>query len=233
MEKIGFVGAYDKTDFILYIAKILTVIGRRVLVVDATITQKAKYVVPVINPTTTYITQYEDFDVAVGFRSFEDMSDYLGIEDVQRNYDIALVDVDSGNMFNSYEMESADKNYFVTSFDLYSLKKGLEALGGIQNTVPMKKILFAKDNTPQENEYLDFLSRDYNILWNEEIIYFPIDKGDLANIIENQITSKIKFRYFSEEYMNALSILAQEITNISFNDLRKVFKAIEKNAYDA
>lgn len=74
MEKIGFVGAYDKTDFIIYIAKILTVLGKRVLVIDSTINQKAKYIVPVINPTKSYITQYEDFDVAVGFEDFEDMS---------------------------------------------------------------------------------------------------------------------------------------------------------------
>lgn len=74
MEKIGFVGAYDKTDFIIYIAKILTVLGKRVIVIDSTLNQKAKYIVPVINPTKSYITQYEDFDVAVGFEDFEDMS---------------------------------------------------------------------------------------------------------------------------------------------------------------
>lgn len=232
MEKIGFIGAYDKTDFIIYIAKILTVIGRRVLVVDATITQKAKYVVPVINPTRTYITQYEDFDVAVGFRSLEDMSDYLGIDDIQRNYDIALIDIDSGNAFNSYEMETADKNYFVTSFDLYSLKKGLEALGGIEKPVMMKKVLFTKEIKPEENEYLDFLSSGYKINWDDDIIYFPVDKGDIATIIENQLTSKIKFRYFSEEYMEGLTRLTQEITRVPYNDLRKVYKTIEKNAYD-
>ena len=40
MKKIGFIGAYDKTDLILNIAKILTEAGRKVLVVDTTTTQK-------------------------------------------------------------------------------------------------------------------------------------------------------------------------------------------------
>ena len=31
MDKIGFVGAYDKTDVILYIAKIISLIGKKVL----------------------------------------------------------------------------------------------------------------------------------------------------------------------------------------------------------
>lgn len=45
MKKIGFIGAYDKTDIILNIAKVLTLAGKDVLVVDNTITQKCKYVV--------------------------------------------------------------------------------------------------------------------------------------------------------------------------------------------
>ena len=48
MKKIGFIGAYDKIDLIIYIAKILTTLGKKVLVVDATINQKARYVVTVI-----------------------------------------------------------------------------------------------------------------------------------------------------------------------------------------
>ena len=34
MKKIGFIGAYDKTDLLLNIAKVLTVMNYRVLVVD-------------------------------------------------------------------------------------------------------------------------------------------------------------------------------------------------------
>lgn len=44
MKKVGFIGAYDKTDMILNIAKILTVMGQRVLMIDSTINAKAKYV---------------------------------------------------------------------------------------------------------------------------------------------------------------------------------------------
>ena len=53
MKKIGFMGVYDKTDLVIYIAKMLTSFGKKVIVVDATNIQKAKYVIPAINPTTT------------------------------------------------------------------------------------------------------------------------------------------------------------------------------------
>ena len=77
MKKIGFIGAYDKTDMLLNIAKVLTVMQNRVLVVDSTINQKAKYVVPSINPTVSYITSFEDIDVAIGVNSVEEIKKYL------------------------------------------------------------------------------------------------------------------------------------------------------------
>ena len=83
MIKIGFIGAYDKTDIILNIAKVLTLTGtgKNVLVIDNTITQKCKYIVPVINPTKTYVTTYENIDVAVGFSSLENLKHYLFLEE--------------------------------------------------------------------------------------------------------------------------------------------------------
>ena len=63
MKKISFIGAYDKTDLIIYIARILVGMKKKVLVIDATINQKAKYVVPVINPSKTYVTEFEGIDV--------------------------------------------------------------------------------------------------------------------------------------------------------------------------
>ena len=92
MEKVGFIGAYDKIDCILYIAKILRTVGKKVLVVDSTINQKAKYIVPVINPTVSYVTEFEEMDVAVGFEDFDAIKNYLGVpEQNELDYDYALV----------------------------------------------------------------------------------------------------------------------------------------------
>ena len=63
MKKVCFIGGYKKTDMILYIAKMLTLANKRVLVIDATTEQRAKYVVPSIKPTFSYITNYENIDV--------------------------------------------------------------------------------------------------------------------------------------------------------------------------
>ena len=165
MKKIAFIGAYDKTDLVLYVAKIFQVMGKRMLFVDASILQKAKYIVPVINPTKTYVTEYEDMDVAVGFESFEDIADYLGIEKLDDQYDIAFVDTDTYEGYEKFKLEEAEKNYFITSFDVYSLKKGLEVFAGIEKTIKLTKVLFSRDMKREEDEYLEFLAMIYNIEW--------------------------------------------------------------------
>lgn len=65
MKTVGFIGGYDKLDFLLYVAKIITLAQKRVILIDATIMQKSKYVVPTISPTQSYVTEFEGFDVAV------------------------------------------------------------------------------------------------------------------------------------------------------------------------
>ena len=50
MKKVAFIGGYDKSDLIIYIAKILTVSGKRGLFIDTTLMQKARNIVPTMRP---------------------------------------------------------------------------------------------------------------------------------------------------------------------------------------
>ena len=232
MKKIGFIGAFDKTDFIIQIAKILTLAGRRVVVIDSTVNQKAKYVVPAINPTRTYITEFESIDVAVGFRSFAEVKDYLLLEDyAELEYDIALIDIDTTNVFHNFDMADAMINYFVTSFDLFSLKRGLEILSGLVDPIKMTKVLFSKSMSREEDEYLNFLSIDYKIIWDGMKIYFPFEVGDQSVIIASQRASKIGLKNLSSGYKDSLMFIAEQVLeNVSSGELKKIVKIIEKGA---
>ena len=232
MIKIGFVGAFDKTDVMIQIAKILTVAGKKTVVIDSTVNQKAKYVVPVINPTRTYITEFEGFDVAVGFKDFSGIKNYLLLEDYEElDYDIALIDIDSSSIFEHFEMIDAKINYFVTSFDLFSLKKGLEILSGLQESINMTKVLFSKTMAKEEDEYLNFLSNDYKIVWENTKIYFPFELGDQSAIIEAQRVSKIKLKNLSTSYKDSLMFMAEQmIDGANAGTIKKVMKNIEKGA---
>lgn len=230
MKKVGFIGAYDKTDLIIYVAKILAVLKKKVLVIDATVNQKARYIVPAINPTASYITDFENIDIAVGFANEEEMKKYLGISQEQElEYDIILVDTDNINGFKTYDLANAQKNYFVTSFDNYSLKKGLEILIELEQTVSLTKVLFSREMLKEEDDYLNFLSLGYKIIWNEYRVYFPIENGDLSVIYENQRVAKIKFKKLSIQYKDGLAYFAQEIlADTSEANIRRAIKIIEK-----
>ena len=132
MEKIGFIGTFDKTDFIIYVARILVELEKKVIIIDSTVNQKAKYIVPTISPTKSYVTEYEGIDVAVGFRNFSDIKKYLGMPEMAVfTYDFMFIDIDEPELFQSFDLYTSSKNYFVTSPDLFDLKKGLEVLSGI------------------------------------------------------------------------------------------------------
>lgn len=230
MRKIGFIGAYDKTDFILYIAKLLVEMNKKVLLIDATLTQKAKYIVPVIKPSKTYVTEFEGIDIAVGFENFEEIKQYLALPTtIELDYDIALIDLDTQEKVKTFQLETFEKNYFVTSFDMYSIKRGLESIAELTTPVNATKVLFSKEALKEEDDYLNFLSLGSKIVWNEEKIYLPFEVGDQTIIYNNQRVSKIKFKRLSNQYKEGLLYIAGEILGEeNFSDLRKTFKKIEK-----
>lgn len=230
MRTIGFIGAYDKIDLIIYVARLLTEMNKKVMIIDATTLQKAKYIVPTISPSKTYVTEFEGIDIAVGFSDYSSIKDYLGMpQHAVFGYDYIFVDIDSPEALEKFDIQAATQNYFVTGFDLYSLKRGLEILSGIREPMPLTKILFSKDITEEEDEYLNFVSLGYKVVWSEERIYFPFEEGDQTVIAENQRVAKIKLKKLSQLYKESLMYLAEKmIEPKEINDLKKAFKQVEK-----
>ena len=230
MKKIGFIGAFDKTDLIVNLAKIMTVMGNKVLIIDSTIMQKAKYIVPVINPTTSYITNFEDIDVAVGFNNMEQIEQYLGLTSEEMNYNVLLIDTDTSESIQKFDLLKADKNFFVTAFDLFSLKRGLEILSNLEKTIALTKVLFSKEILKEDDDYLNYLSLGYKVIWDEEKIYFPMENGDLTVLFENQRVAIVKFKKLSTQYKDSLAFIVLESLNTSESNVRRAMKIIEKGA---
>ena len=230
MKIIGFIGAYDKTDLLLNIAKILTTMNNKVLVIDSTIIQRARYVVPSIDPTISYITSFEDIDVAVGFEEIISIQRYMGIT-TDLPYDIILVDCDTAEKIKGFELERANRNYFVTAFDMYSLKRGFEILSNIAIPLNLTKVIFTQEILKEDDEYLDYIALGYRVMWDEERVYFPLEITDYEAILENQRVQKIKFRKISTQYKDSLSFITQQILEQDGDsEVRKAIRLIEKGA---
>lgn len=228
MEKINFIGAYDKTDSIMYIAKILTEMKKKVIIVDATITQKSKYVIPTVENKNEYITNYSNIDFAIGFTNYNDIKTYLGMpQSAEFTYDYMLIDIDNSDLLNNFDVYSSKKTYFVTSFDLYALKKGVEVLKRLSLPVEITKVYFSNLMSQTEDDYFNYIATGCRVKWNQDKIYFPLLNEDLDVIKENQRLSKIRFKGLSNEYKMSLIEWTQDICGDS-NGVKKACRQIER-----
>ena len=227
MKQVGFVGAFDKTDLIIYIAKILTVLGKRVLIADTTITQKAKYVVPALNPTLSYITEFEEIDIAVGFKNVEAIANYTNRSIETLEYDYLLLDIDSAESAMNFRIDRSVQNFFVTSFDTYDIRRGIEILGQFQTPIKMTKVLFSKEVSKEDDEYLNYLSLGAKVMWEDERIYFPLEMGDKTAIINNQKVAKVRFENLTSMYKDGMEFIIAKIDQaLQGPNIRKIIKEI-------
>lgn len=230
MKKVAFIGSYDKADMIICIAKLLTIMKKKVIVIDATALSKTRYIVPTMQSSKQYITTYENVDVAIGFENFEQIKAYCSLSKTDElDYDYALIDIDSYKGYYYFGIKPEDKKFFVTSFDLYSLRRGLQVLRKIPEPVEVKKVLFTKDMDPKERQYLNFLSKGIKIKWDEDIVYFPFETSDLNAIYSNQRSGRIQLKGLSATYIDGIEYLVEEISDASQGEVKKTVKILEKN----
>ena len=228
MKKIAFIGSYDKADMIIYIAKILTNLGKKVLVIDSTILQKTRYIVPTMKAFKQYITTFENVDIAVGFENINQIKSYLGNVN-ELEYDFILVDIDSYRGYYYFKIQTEDKKYFVTSFDIYNLRRGLQVFRKLEEPTSVTKVLFTKEMLPEEDNYLNYLSKGLKIKWDTNILYLPFEIGDQTAIFSNQRSGRIQLKGLSSQYIDVISFMAEEISGESQNNVKKALKLIERN----
>ena len=229
MKKIAFIGGYDKADIIIYIAKILSMMRKKILVIDTTLMQKTRYIVPTMTPTAKYVTTYDGIDVAIGFSNMQDLQEYLGIANFDE-YDYIIYDIDNPEYYESFEIQPTDEHCLLTTFDIYSVQKGIEVLRAIKEPTEVLKALITRDPASEESEYLDFVTFNLKIKWKENIVYLPFETEDLYEIYQNQRYSRVKFTGLSIDYMDSLSFLIENITECTRGEIRKSVKLIDRDS---
>lgn len=228
MKKYVFVGSYDKTDMLLYAAKILTLMNKKVLLIDTTILKKSRYIVPTMINEKQYITSYEGIDVAIGFDSFASIKQYQVQKfGKQIEYDIVLLDIDRAIAYQKFGITSEDVHFFVTSFDVYHLKRGVQVLAYVPKDIKITKIYYTKDMLSEEDEYLNYLSKNYNIKWDtKDILFFPFETNDLNAIYVNQRSERIQLKGLSNVYIDSLLYLVEKISGEGNGKVRKAYKML-------
>ena len=240
MKKLCFVGGMDKLDIIKYVATIIrgaTMEQKSCLIVDFTEIQKTRYLIPSIEITKPekgqkYITTEAKVDIAVGYSNYNELvqEGILGnISDTGKKYDFVFFDVDNKEALASIPLDVEDKVFMMTTLDIYSLEKAVEAFAGYNSDREVNRVIFGKKITAQSMNYISYLTKDLNIRYEEHIITFPYDNGDLTIIHENQRARRLNLRPFSNQFKTALSSLTEMVDNTIIREVSKYMKMLEKN----
>lgn len=224
MKKIGFVGAFDKINLIMYVAKVLKDMNYKVLVIDGTILQKTRYIVPTISQAKIYVTNFQKIDFAVGFQNIGQIMQYFQVQSMKEEdipYDYILVDTDNRVAFKTFNIVSSDKIYFVTGFDMYSLKRGIDIFSNLEQQIDVTKILYSNNVTKEDIEYLNYISLEKKIKWNDAEYYFSLLESDTKLIEDDQRTDQIRIKKLSNDCQRSIIYIVQDITGESTSKIKK------------
>lgn len=237
MKLINFIGTWDKTDFMLFVAKMLTSMAKKVLYVDSCSTQKCKYIVPAIEIKDQYVTSFEEIDIAVGFKSQKEIVEYLKEEGRDFNeYEFALIDTDTPEMARNFDTVNANSTFIISPYDKYHIFKTVNIINEMLSDkfeyvdkIVMNKIyMYSYINTSDES-YIDFTYKDLGIILQDKKLYLPLEEGDRTVGIQNQYAGKILLKHLSKQYkkslVEAMSIILEDDNK---NNILKVLKVLER-----
>ena len=224
MEQISFIGVCDKKDLILNVAKVMSTLNKSVLIVDATIMQRLRYIAPRISNTPTYISEYDGIDIAVGFMNLMGIANYLGRNSI--DYDYVLIDTDNPQTFNSFMVQNSKINFFVTSYDEFELQRSLEILSVIKANINLTKVIISSDIGNKHAEYMDHLLDNFPMRWSQEKILFADTDADRQATLVAQLIKQIEIKNYSSSYKDALEYLISLILEgiVDQSSIRRVIR---------
>ena len=232
MRAIGMYGYVDKYDFIMAVAKTITIMGKSVLVVDATIDDKYKYMIPNISNEDKYVTQYGEVDFAVGFNSFEQLQQYMGEHNIDiEKYSFVLLDVESVDKYNSFSSVSVDKSYLFIASNLVSINKNEELVRAMREKNQEAELVFTKVfyrsyTTRAATNYMEEKVANYAVKWSDEVYDVSVDEQDIMVNVDSQYSGLIDLRKHTKQYILYLCEFVSKL--LGDEDEKNILKEIKR-----
>ena len=207
MQVIGMYGYVDKYDFVIATARTLNIMNKSVLVIDATADKKYKYIIPSIDKSDYYITQYCDIDFALGFDSYSDLENYLKEKNIDINlYSYVLIDVENADMYTKFKELNVDKAYMYIDTNVLSVAKNEELVSKMREENPERELVFSKILyraylSRAATNYLEEKIDNYAVKWTEEVYDISTDEQDVMVNIDSQFSGIIDIRKHTKTYI--------------------------------
>ena len=231
MQSIGMYGYVDKYDFVIATAKTLEIMGRSVLVIDATSDEKYKYIIPSIDKSQSYLTQYADIDFAIGFNSYEELMNYLNEKgiDIQR-YSYVLLDVENYEGYRKFRNFEVNKSYMFIDTNVVSVARNEELIRVMRAENPEKELVFSKIlyrayMSRAANNYLEEKIGNYAVRWTDEMYEISMDEQDVMVNIDSQYSGLIDIKKHTKTYVMYLcEYISRMLGDVTAKEVLKEIK---------
>lgn len=235
MQVVGLIGYVDKYDLVMNLAKTISIMGKSVLVVDATLDRKLKYIVSALNNMgRAYVTQYNNIDFAVGFDSIRDVEEYMSEQNIDISlYDFVLIDIDSARSYELFKSRGFDKKYFFINTSVLSVAKNKDIIRAMKvysdeenSKLEMTKVLYRTYISRAANDYFEQKIKEYEVNWKEPEYEIPLEEQDKLIDIDSQFSGIIDVRRHTKLYIANIADLTAEL--IGDVNSKKVMSQIKR-----
>lgn len=234
MKVIGLLGYSEKIDLVTSLTKTIQLMGKTVLVADATLEKKYKYVVPALDMVEkAYVTQFDNVDYAVGFESMSDIENYMCEQKINISlYDYIFIDIDNPKTYEFFRSRPFNQIYFVTDTSMLSYKKNVEILNSMKiygtseaNDAKISKIMYRGYMSRTAERYFEEKLNAMEGNWDDKEYEIVETEQDVMLYLDFQISEIIQIKKHSKTFLDTLiDIVSQIVEDSSPYEIKKIIK---------
>lgn len=237
MQKvIGFVGYVNKTELVINLAKVLSITGKSVLVIDGTLEERMRYTIPAFNNSEKeYLVNFDGVDYALGFRSIDAIKEYICKKTSDADtYDIILIDIDNVDSYKDFRNEDEfSRTFFFIEYLNISFGKNIKLLETItsysENKPVLTQVLYKQYVTRTSEKYFNNLIMEYPVEWNERYYELPFLDQDKIADIEMQQSGYMDINRHTKQFISMVTDMAADIVgDIQAADIRRMIKSYSR-----
>lgn len=233
MKVIGLLGYTEKIDLVTSLTKAIQLMGKAVLVIDATLDKKYKYVIPSLDMIeNAYVTQFDNVDYAVGFDSMNDVENYMTSQKINIGlYDYIFIDIDNQKTYEFFRSRPFNNIFLVMDTSMLGYKKNLEIINSIKvysvdkNDAKVTKILYRAYLTRTSERYFEQRLNALECNWDDREYEILESEQDNMMYLDFQISGIIQMKRHSKMFINsAIDIVTQIMEDVNPAEIKKAIK---------